>query len=977
MNIFFFFQVEMGKKIIATVLNLRKFPSLLGIQANVWQPLSYMKLQFIVQRCKSTSKKPLDEAIHDENHHSHEEHSQFSISHANHLPFPSTEIHKLHKSIKQNSVFKSSGDEPRHAGISTCIKDHASESGNEDKPGQVPDIGITSVKEVLESVRENLYNVDHTSKEGISSDPSNLESMKSISREKLGIIKREDQYIKEKYKTKITYKRKRSETKNIPKSKKKIILLKNEKEYSKSSNEMPSCEKELVIENTPIIADKSTHPDLNQYSRSSEFGLDNSEMPKDNENISKIPKGVEKSTSVAENADNEERCKTISSNDSVNTQHDRHRQNPLGIQTVSTSLFNQIFSRVTPKDAQEAEEDIQRSKKHLQAHGLWNKKSSVLPDYDFQLPAFEDQNLDQHFRIVAQEQCAPYKELLNQLVGADLPNFPSKWQFVPGWTRYNFDGSYTQVDFPDCHAIVFDVEVCMKEGNQPTLATAVSDKYWYSWCSNYLIHPHYEHGDKIGLKDLIPLETSDSMFSMNLKSTGVPRVVVGHNVSYDRIRVREQYLMEGTPLRFVDTMSLHIAVSGLVSEQRALLMKNKNSDDKIKLPWMFVGCENSLNETYKFYCHPEENLDKSTRNVFVDGTLWDVRDKFQKLMSYCASDVKATHMVLVKLLPLFFERFPHPVTFAGMLEMGLTFLPVTENWNRYINSAESEFSRVERLLNEELVKQAQAALKYMEQKKYEEDLWLWSLDWSKPKGKVKKLPGYPTWYRKLCARTGEKGGSPEPENMSTSLQVVPKLLRLTWDGFPLHHERQHGWGYLKPLYMNVSEIPQSEIPPLDSNAKDTPVFPVNALYEMCSDKGNIEGQMDLMKAKKYNSIDMNEDWKLQASENDSQNDNSTKQIDKQKERLVNIGIPGVAFVPLPHKDGTGNRVGNPLAKDFLGKIEDKTLSSHSGDIAELVLKTSKTLSYWKNNRDRILSQMVIWNNHSCLPHSVTSAGNEL
>ena len=24
------------------------------------------------------------------------------------------------------------------------------------------------------------------------------------------------------------------------------------------------------------------------------------------------------------------------------------------------------------------------------------------------------------------------------------------------------------------------------------------------------------------------------------------------------------------------------------------------------------------------------------------------------------------------------------------------------------------------------------------------------------------------------------------------------LLRMTWDGFPLHYNRKHGWGYLVP-----------------------------------------------------------------------------------------------------------------------------------------------------------------------------------
>lgn len=37
-----------------------------------------------------------------------------------------------------------------------------------------------------------------------------------------------------------------------------------------------------------------------------------------------------------------------------------------------------------------------------------------------------------------------------------------------------------------------------------------------------------------------------------------------------------------------------------------------------------------------------------------------------------------------------------------------------------------------------------------------------------------------------------------PSEVSTSAQVVPKLLKLTWDGYPLFHSRALGWGYLVP-----------------------------------------------------------------------------------------------------------------------------------------------------------------------------------
>ena len=58
---------------------------------------------------------------------------------------------------------------------------------------------------------------------------------------------------------------------------------------------------------------------------------------------------------------------------------------------------------------------------------------------------------------------------------------------------------------------------------------------------------------------------------------------------------------------------------------------------------------------------------------------------FQNLMGYCAEDVLCTYEVLKKVLPMFLMRCPHPVTFAGMLEMGSAYLPLNSNWKEYIS----------------------------------------------------------------------------------------------------------------------------------------------------------------------------------------------------------------------------------------------------------------------------------------------------
>ncbi|MEQ2179186.1 hypothetical protein GOODEAATRI_022022 [Goodea atripinnis] len=54
------------------------------------------------------------------------------------------------------------------------------------------------------------------------------------------------------------------------------------------------------------------------------------------------------------------------------------------------------------------------------------------------------------------------------------------------------------------------------------------------------------------------------------------------------------------------------------------------------------------------------------------------------------------------------------------------------------------------------------------------------------------------WYRKLCEKISEDNWSPGASLISLQMRLTPKLMGLTWDGFPLHYTEKHGWGYLVP-----------------------------------------------------------------------------------------------------------------------------------------------------------------------------------
>lgn len=151
------------------------------------------------------------------------------------------------------------------------------------------------------------------------------------------------------------------------------------------------------------------------------------------------------------------------------------RLNPLNIQMLSRNLHEQIFRGVEPEYSEEA---VERSIKHLKKHELWGKETSLLPDVELKLPRMYGKNIDEHFRILAEKQSLPYLEAATKLLQAELPSMPQEWSWEVGWTRYGPNGASQKVDFPDESALVFDVEVCITEGQCPTLAVALSPTHW-------------------------------------------------------------------------------------------------------------------------------------------------------------------------------------------------------------------------------------------------------------------------------------------------------------------------------------------------------------------------------------------------------------------------------------------------------------------------------------------------------------------
>ena len=539
------------------------------------------------------------------------------------------------------------------------------------------------------------------------------------------------------------------------------------------------------------------------------------------------------------------------------------------MQLLSRQLHRQVFRNAffpSPEPSY-----VRTAQDHLKTHGLDPAQGSVLPNTAFTLPPLQGRNLDEHFHAIGASAAQPWLSLAKDFASAELPPKPDHWNIQAGWTRYLYhpDGSsyYEPVDYPEFNGqaedmLAFDVETLPNYSPYAVMACAASKNAWYSWVSPWLL------GETEDMQQLIPVGDST-----------VPRVVVGHNVSYDRGRVLEEYSVEGTRTRFLDTMALHIAVKGISSHQRPAWTKHRKAKEKAReqkeeaveavmelirqgeerrlsetdpakaeelsrllrdlsegLPslqsemldeadeeelsskrWEDLTSANSLADVAKLHCGIE--MDKEIRNDFMTCSREDVRQGVQEYLNYCAGDVAVTHAVFCKTLSAFLTACPSPVSFAGVLTMGSSFLTVNEQWEEYLAKAERTYKELETKVQTRLHDLAQQAKAMAQDESWKSDVWLNQLDWTPRAVRVSRgadpstvrplrnsyhkhrlnisqksqfaialaAKVVPTWYATFL----KKG----PLSREVTRRILPWLVRPRYDGIPVSWSDEHTWHY--------------------------------------------------------------------------------------------------------------------------------------------------------------------------------------
>ncbi|CAH0043315.1 unnamed protein product [Clonostachys solani] len=582
------------------------------------------------------------------------------------------------------------------------------------------------------------------------------------------------------------------------------------------------------------------------------------------------------------------------------------RFSEIGVQHLSAHVFKQLF----PDGCKPPPEQlVELSKDHLRRHDLLGKNTDSSEPIAFDLPPLQGRTLDEHFFKLGTDCAEPFLGYAKQFARANPPPKPRKWVRRSGWTKYYPDGRTEQVDAPDENMLCFDTEVMWKDNPFAVMACAVSPTAWYAWLSPWLL------GETTNEKQLIPLG-----------DPGKDRIVVGHNIGFDRARILEEYDLKQSRNAFLDTMSLHVAVNGMCSQQRPTWMKHKKNrelrervasqtedhafaellssqgaHDEEEL-WVERSSVNSLRDVAKF--HLNVSLDKAVRDDFAELDRSGILAKLDELMDYCAADVSITHRVYQVVFPNFLEVCPHPVSFAALRHLSSVILPTNKSWDSYIANAEATYQRLNEAVLERLIGLTDKALEVKEKPDvWQNDPWMKQLDWSGQeikmvKGKRKndpprpaarqKKPGMPKWYKDLFAKNDA------PINITVRTRIAPLLLKLAWDGYPLFWSDKYGWTF---------RVPKSEA----------------ARYV---EKQMIRCEFD------ESELALRDDW-------------------------------GHAYFKLPHKDGPSARCANPMAKGYLNYFENGTLSSEY-PYAKEALEMNASCSYWISARDRIMSQMVVY-----------------
>ena len=342
-------------------------------------------------------------------------------------------------------------------------------------------------------------------------------------------------------------------------------------------------------------------------------------------------------------------------------------------------------------------------------------------------------------------------------------------------------------------------------------------------------------------------------------------------------------------------------------------------------PWVLKGSLNNLVDAVKLHCDQADpfihefltrkhaDLD---RFLLRAPSVAAVRQEHAQIMEYCARDVLATMALYRSIWRTWSRRAcPHPVTLAAVLEMGSKMALTVQSdpksgWPQYIGGCQDGFEGAEAQVQNTIQSLIEATAA-MEPEEAKRDPWLKHLDWT------------PVPARYTKPKPSAKKDTPE-ERAAKLVQVRPigneKLF-----GKPLWYKALFKGGECKPT-ARLRILPYL----LRMTYKEHPVVHVDKMGWCYSPHAPPSG------------------------EDTKSNVLLAEQGEGEESGLQKI----------PHPEQEGANVGSLFAKAFLPSIQSGIITSkseqHGEGLLDAIVKFITTWSYWTSYRDRIKSQMVIW-----------------
>jgi DNA polymerase gamma 1 len=404
----------------------------------------------------------------------------------------------------------------------------------------------------------------------------------------------------------------------------------------------------------------------------------------------------------------------------------------------------------------------------------------------------------------------PIRHLIEMLINATdtevtVPNYRK------GWQKY-YKGRWVRSRAPKNKIMVLDTEtVPAKDGHRsyPFLCVAQTITEVYVWW-----------GDGTKMVDL-----------------GPGNIIVAHNASYDRSMVDLSYKHEDKTI-WVDTFSLATAVRG-VSRQQISAWKASQKKKWCVERWVkeFPGGL-GLDDLYSYY--EGEELDKGERDKIVK-----MRRDYLKSpslldsFSYCLKDVIATRKILSHLWREWLDSCPSELSLRGMLLMSQEKIPLSYEWQEYIERAENKYQEALQEMESKLKAQALKVLESGDRS----DEWYSQLDWT-----TTKKCNIPAWYKKI------------QEKVSLNNKDVAFILRLSYKGYPIvwHDFREEGAKRSKNGFGYVVDGKVIKIKNPSANKSKDGKMPVVRSFFTKSFRDDLENEVITSESAEYHRDDLEE-----------------------------------------------------------------------------------------------------------------------